>query len=234
MKPFASCCTRTPALRYRTRPSPAIAAKCWMRPGRRSRAVQRRRQRNRPHLRPPNHQHNHILVTGDLVDRTSQIQKIFSASGQMSPIAATRERLQSNPPILKCKSFGVQRPRPTRVAHPCNARSSRTTLEKTQSRSLPSVIGSVALARGFTHTVPPTACRFPPPMPDRSRCKYNESIVRPNRVIVRFAVREVWRESSGSLPESSNDESSDNRPIAFSGGLVGAYYVRGKFNRRVC
>jgi len=32
---------------------------------------------------------------------------------------------------------------------------------KAQPRPLPSVIGSVAPAHGFTHTVPPTACRFP-------------------------------------------------------------------------
>lgn len=39
---------------------------------------------------------------------------------------------------------------------------------ETQGRSLRSGIGSVVPAHGFTHAVSPTACRFPPPMPDRS------------------------------------------------------------------
>src|SRR6266702_4392333 len=42
---------------------------------------------------------------------------------------------------------------------------------KTQSRPLPSVIGSVAPAHGFTHAVSPTACHFPPSTPDRSHEK---------------------------------------------------------------
>lgn len=39
---------------------------------------------------------------------------------------------------------------------------------KTQSRSLPSGVGSAAPAHGFTQVVAPTACRFPSPTPDRS------------------------------------------------------------------
>jgi hypothetical protein len=39
---------------------------------------------------------------------------------------------------------------------------------KTQPRSLPSVIDSTAPAHGSTQAVSPTACRFPPPTPDRS------------------------------------------------------------------
>jgi hypothetical protein len=38
----------------------------------------------------------------------------------------------------------------------------------TAARWLSSDIGSVAPARGFTHAVWRIACRFPPPMPDRS------------------------------------------------------------------
>jgi len=38
-----------------------------------------------------------------------------SRAAQASPVAATAERLQSNPPILKSKSLWVQSPRPTRV-----------------------------------------------------------------------------------------------------------------------
>ena len=105
MKRFASCCTRTLASKFRTKPSLVTAAKCWTRARQRSRVVQRRQQRNRPRLCPPNHQHNHILVTGGHVDRTSLIQKIFSAPAQVSPVAATKKRLQSNPSILKGKSL---------------------------------------------------------------------------------------------------------------------------------
>jgi hypothetical protein len=44
-------------------------------------------------------------------------------------------------------------------------------MEKTQPRSLPSGIGSAAPAHGFAHATTPTACRLPPPTPDRSVTK---------------------------------------------------------------
>jgi len=37
-----------------------------------------------------------------------------------------------------------------------------------QSHLLPSGLVAAAPAHGFTQVVSPTACRFPPPMPDRS------------------------------------------------------------------
>ena len=95
-------------------------------------------------------------------------QESLTRTAQVSPVAATKERLQSNPPILESKSLWVQRPRPTRVANRATRARRGRKQEKTQSRSLPSVFGSAAPAHGFTHTVSPTACRFPPPTPDRS------------------------------------------------------------------
>ena len=107
MKPFVSCCTRTPALRHRTRPSPVIAAKCWMQARRRIRAVPKRQRRH--HRQPPkgNWQRVRRSAIQGHADRASPIQRIFSAAAESDS--------KANPPILKSKSLWVQRPRPTRV-----------------------------------------------------------------------------------------------------------------------
>jgi hypothetical protein len=59
--------------------------------------------------------HAHSSVPDGHADHTSLIPRIFSAAAQVSPVAATVERLKSNSPILKSKSLWVQCPRPTRV-----------------------------------------------------------------------------------------------------------------------
>jgi len=76
---------------------------------------------------------------------------------------------QQNAPGMQNKTIGEgPRPRPTRVAKGCNARSSRT--EKRNARASASVwhwqrrSGSAASLRPFRRS----ACRFPPPIPDRS------------------------------------------------------------------
>jgi len=56
-----------------------------------------------------------------------------------------------------------------RALHRRATRALRGRTERERSRALlPSGIGSAAPAHGSTHAVSPTACRFPPPMPDRS------------------------------------------------------------------
>jgi hypothetical protein len=57
--------------------------------------------------------------------------------------------------MLKNKSRWVQCPRPTRVPHSCNARSSRTDKGKRSRVGFRLELGVAALARGFTHAVPP-------------------------------------------------------------------------------
>jgi hypothetical protein len=104
----------------------------------------------------------------DHSDRTSPIQRIFSANSTCVVSRGNRRatpKQSANP--KKQKPLGSMSATNAR-SQSCNARSSRTDRGKTQPRSLPSVIGSAASAHGFTHAVPPTACRFPPPTPDRS------------------------------------------------------------------
>jgi hypothetical protein len=96
----------------------------------RSRAIQRRQQRNRPRLCPLNHRSNHILVTGGHADRTLLIQKIFSANSAGVARRGDQRATIKQPANPKMQKHLGQGPRPTRVAHSCNARSSRTTLEK--------------------------------------------------------------------------------------------------------
>ena len=196
MKQFVLYCMRTPVLRYRTRPSPAIAARCWIRVRQRSHAVPRHQRQSHRHLFKRNWQRARKTAIPGHADRTSLIPKIFSAPAQASPVAATQEQ----------NSFGVQSPRPTHVAQPFNARSSRTD-EKAQSRSLPSVIGNAAPAHGFTHAVSPTACRFPPPTPDRSRCKNKmvPGIGQKNDGRGQNKIRgmlAIWMESSGDVRQT--------------------------------
>src|ERR1700690_2921717 len=57
--------------------------------------------------------------------------------------------------MLKSKSRWVQRPRPTHVPQPCNARSSRTDKENRSRVCFRLELGVAAPARGFTHAVPP-------------------------------------------------------------------------------
>ena len=67
----------------------------------------------------------------------------------------TKERLKSNPPMLKSKSRLAQHPRPTLVTQPCNARSSRTDKGKRSHVGFRLELGVAAPARGFTHAVSP-------------------------------------------------------------------------------
>lgn len=57
--------------------------------------------------------------------------------------------------MLKNKSRWVQCPRPTRVPHSCNARSSRTDRGNRSRVCFRLELGSAAPARGFTQAVPP-------------------------------------------------------------------------------
>jgi hypothetical protein len=57
--------------------------------------------------------------------------------------------------MLKNKSHWVQCPRPKRVPHSCNARSSRTDKGKRSRVGFRLELGVAAPARGFTHDVPP-------------------------------------------------------------------------------
>ena len=63
--------------------------------------------------------------------------------------------------MLKNKSRWVQCPRPTRVPQPCNARSSRTDKENRSRVCFRLELGVAALARGFTHAVPPHRLPLP-------------------------------------------------------------------------
>jgi hypothetical protein len=57
--------------------------------------------------------------------------------------------------MLKNKSLWVQYPRPTRIPHSCNARSSRTDHGKRSRVGFRLELGVAAPARGFTQAVPP-------------------------------------------------------------------------------
>ena len=158
MKPSALCCTRTPALRCRTRPSPVTAAMCWIQPSQRNHAVPRRRRPN--HRQPPkgNWQRDHPSVSHGHENRASRLQKIFSEAAQWSAdtVCSRRRRAtKKTSAMLKSKSRWVQGPRPTHVTQSCNARSSRTDKGKRSHVLLPSELGVAAPARGFTHAVPP-------------------------------------------------------------------------------
>ena len=73
----------------------------------------------------------------------------------MSPVAATVERLQSNPPILKSKSLGVQ-VRDQRTLHSPVTRARRgRIMENAVALRFRLELGIAAPARGFTHAVPP-------------------------------------------------------------------------------
>ena len=169
MKPSALCCTRTPALVYRTRPSPGIAARCWIQPGQRSRVVPRRRRPN--HRQPPkgNCHRVHLSASHGHANRASRLQRIFSAAVQVSPVAATVERLKSNPPILKSKNLWVQiRDQRTLHSPVTCARRGRIMENAVASASV------LSLASPLRHAVSlmpfhRAACRLPPPTQDRSR-----------------------------------------------------------------
>ena len=155
MKPSAPCCTRTPASRCHTRPSPVTAARCWIQPGQRSRVVPRRRRPN--HRQPPkgNCHRVHQSASHGHANRASRLQRIFSAAVQVSPVAATVERLQSNPPILKSKNLWVQI-RDQRTLHSPVTRARRgRIMENAVALRFRLELGVAAPARGFTHAVPP-------------------------------------------------------------------------------
>jgi hypothetical protein len=93
---------------------------------------------------------------------TSSPQETVSATAQVSPVAATRERLQGSPATLKSKSLWDSKSATNARCKSCNARSSRTDHEKTQSRSLSSGIGSGAPAARLhsdRSATPPAASR---------------------------------------------------------------------------
>jgi hypothetical protein len=92
---------------------------------------------------------------------TSSPQETVSATAQVSPVAATRERLQGSPATIKSKSLWGSKSATNARCKSCNALSSRTDHEKTQSRSLPSGIGAALRLRGFTQTVPPLRLPLP-------------------------------------------------------------------------
>ena len=73
----------------------------------------------------------------------------------MSPVAATVERLQSHPPILKSKSLGVQ-VRDQRTLHSPVTRARRgRIMENAVALRFRLELGVAAPACGFTHAVPP-------------------------------------------------------------------------------
>ena len=158
----------------------------------------------------------------------------------MSPVAATIERLQSRPATLNSTrhveiitgSTGVSKPatlqsrknpppRPTRV-HSRVTRARRGRTGKTQPRSLPSVIGSAAPAHGFTHAVSPTACRFPPPTPDRSVIVSNSTL------------RENNLAFTESAPVAQLDRARDfgSRGCRFKSCRVRHFILKGKLERQ--
>ena len=84
MKPSAPCCMRTPTLMYRTRPSPAIAARCWIQPSRRNHAAPRCSRQNQRRPLKKNCQRVHQSASQGHAVRASTIPKVFNASAQWS------------------------------------------------------------------------------------------------------------------------------------------------------
>jgi hypothetical protein len=208
------CCTRTPASRCRTRPSPAIAARCWIQARRRSRAAPRRQRWNNRHPPRVSCNHAHSSVPDGHADRTSPIPRIFSAAAQASPVAATVERLKSNSPILKSKSLWVQSPRPTRV------HSRVTRARRGQARKNAAAFASVChwqrRSGARLHS-----CRSADRLPlstanVRPKCKSKCSCVCSRiRSCSRHRETQIIREQNGQVNRQSQARKSDRIPLAF-------------------